>query len=267
MARINVEDQFWTDPRKQYLASKLGCELKAIGACVRFWRLAQEYHKRGKMIPESAFRFAMLPEELFDAEFAVRFEEGIYAKGGEENFAWIKSKIDNGKAGGVESGKARANKNKELTEATVKREASDVKPLTLTLPLTPTQNTRRGGTQNFATPDELRSLAELFAARKIPTELQLLWLKSYSAEYIIEKVNKLLIWEQTAGQKGKKKNWGRFYSGRFGADWDQWIARKPSQPVRTAPGANATAKSEHKAPETNWVTDLQKQGLIPGMEK
>jgi hypothetical protein len=142
LSRINLEDSFWFDPRREYLIRLLdGDELRAIGACVKLWRLGQEYFKRDqKPIPESAFKFASLPDELFQAEFAERQADGIHVKGAQEHFGWLISKIENGRRGGVKSGISRSNKNNELTEANrSEREAnrSDANPPTPSPPLPP----------------------------------------------------------------------------------------------------------------------------------
>lgn len=81
------------------------------------------------------------------------------------------------------------------------------------------------------TPDqfikEFEPVASILKGRGISVELQRRWLNSYSIEFMLQKIKDLSIWELTAGAKGKKKNWGRFYSGVFLKDWDRWSARLP----------------------------------------
>lgn len=100
MARINFEETVWFDPRFIALHEKLNSRLKAAGALICFWRLAQECFKNGQLISEDQFKISGLPEELFECQFAVKSEHGIYAKGSEKHFKWLSKSRENGKKGG-----------------------------------------------------------------------------------------------------------------------------------------------------------------------
>ena len=145
MARLNVEDQFFRDPRLKILEKRLGCRMMAVGSCVTFWHLAQEYWSRDKqLIPRTAFDAYELPEGLLEAGFAEDIGGEIYAKGAAEMFAWLIKAKESGRKGGLASGAARTNKNNGMTEpcaegsleAPSSKPASMANPLTLTL--TPT---------------------------------------------------------------------------------------------------------------------------------
>ena len=58
---------------------KLGCEFKAIGVLVVFWRLAQEQYKYNRLMTRQ-FEFAELPDLLFDFDFAEPIGDQVRAK-------------------------------------------------------------------------------------------------------------------------------------------------------------------------------------------
>lgn len=127
VARINVEDRLWFDPRLRGLTKKLGCEFMAIGAVVALWRLAQEQFKHGRLISEDQFRVAQLPEALIECQFAIRTENGIRAKGDKRNFGWLLERKEAGRRGGqkaqsnARAKKRESNKNKDLVQANDKQ--------------------------------------------------------------------------------------------------------------------------------------------------
>ncbi len=106
MARINIEEKFWFDPRLRALQKKLG-DAEAIGQILTFWRLAQEQFKEKKLITESQFKVAGLKEDLFECEWAIRTDNGIRCKGDKRNFGWLLERKEAGRNGGIKSGKSR----------------------------------------------------------------------------------------------------------------------------------------------------------------
>lgn len=153
MARLNLEDSWWTDPRRERLGHLLGDSVLADGVAVRAWRLAQEYWKRGRLIPESIFNSLRGSPQLLEVGLAgvreVDGERGIYICGSSEHLEWLKAK----KAGGSKGGKASATRPRDsrgrlqktpkqspsTVQADSKLDPSLSKPLTLplTLPLSP----------------------------------------------------------------------------------------------------------------------------------
>lgn len=109
MARINVEEAFWTDVLP--LAAKLGDPDRAVGNVLRFWKLAQEKHKAGKLITEAEFEALGFAPELIPT-FAVRVEGGIQAKGAEKHFSWLRRRVEAGKRGGSKPKQKKANGSK-----------------------------------------------------------------------------------------------------------------------------------------------------------
>lgn len=126
MARINIEDSLWSDPRFMRLCIKMGDEFKAIGAVVSAWRQAQKHYCPDKKpIPQKDFEAAGLPIELVDVGLAVKCEDGFKMKGSDEHFAWWFQRWEAGKKGG------RPSKTENRPVSETKRKVSDrnrVKP-------------------------------------------------------------------------------------------------------------------------------------------
>lgn len=108
MARINIEDNLWSDPRFLKLCIALGDEVRAIGAVVLAWKLAQKYWCPDRdPIPEPAFDG--LPAELISCGLAEKLDNGIRMRGSEEHFSWWFNRQESGRKGGL----AKASKAKQ----------------------------------------------------------------------------------------------------------------------------------------------------------
>jgi hypothetical protein len=119
VARINIEDDIWTDPRFMKLTLAVGDHLKATGLIVMAWRAAQKFWLNGKRpIPREVFE-RDLDEALISVDLAERNEAGdVYIKGSEEQFAWLIQRQKAGKDGGKKSGKARLEKKEKSPKRT-----------------------------------------------------------------------------------------------------------------------------------------------------
>lgn len=101
MARIDIEDSLFTNARFIKLCVLLKSEIKAIGYFVKVARVAQSYWKHDNgLIPEDVYIFNKFPKELVDSTLVVKRDNGYYLHGSERSFAWISSKVKNGKKGG-----------------------------------------------------------------------------------------------------------------------------------------------------------------------
>ena len=143
MARLNIDDSFWIDPRLKHLTKKLKCEFKAIGQCVALWRIAQEFYKKDEPFTLRAFEFSSLSKALIESDFA-RCNNGIIeVSGSKEYFRWLRDRIESASSGGKKNAIRMSNEIIDVIEANVHfREANDVfakqtdisaKPLTLPL--------------------------------------------------------------------------------------------------------------------------------------
>jgi hypothetical protein len=113
MARQNIDEAYWSDPRRGLLIAKLGCHLKADGAVLNAWKLAERYWvPNQKAIPITAWKIAGLPMALIEVGFAELKDNGdfVYVNGSKDFFAWRFKKRSSGAKGG------RKNKGKKLKQ-------------------------------------------------------------------------------------------------------------------------------------------------------
>lgn len=118
MARINIDDEVWLDPRITMLQKEIG-ENEALGILIRFWKIAQLYWGKDELIPIGVFNFHCLSDALFKHGLAERRGDFVYAKGSETYFDWYLQKCRNGKFGSL-GGRPMKNKhlgNPELTHS------------------------------------------------------------------------------------------------------------------------------------------------------
>lgn len=112
MARVNIEESWWTDPRRKKLTSLVGSEELADGIAVSFWRVAQEYYGAGrKPIPKEIFELLPAAQHLVDAKVARVEDAGVVASGGADLFDWLVGKRAAAKKGGQKSAESRRKKN------------------------------------------------------------------------------------------------------------------------------------------------------------
>lgn len=74
MARINIEEKFWSDPRKDSLGDLLGNRLFVMEVVTKSWRTAQTYWEKGELIPGHVFVTIFGYYELLQANLAVLHE-------------------------------------------------------------------------------------------------------------------------------------------------------------------------------------------------
>lgn len=106
MARINIEDCWWTDPRRSKLARILGDERLADGSAVRMWRLAQEFWKdERKLVPSHIFETLDDHQALVGCGLASLGDDGYYVRGSSQYLEWVIEQRAKSKKGGQESAK------------------------------------------------------------------------------------------------------------------------------------------------------------------
>ena len=111
-ARINVEAEFWDDPRLMKFAIKVGSELIALGAMLKAWKLSQQYATpESLLIPHEVWEREDIPEAIFQVDLAVRQESGVYVRGSEKHHNWLRQLRENGRKGGKASASSRAKTN------------------------------------------------------------------------------------------------------------------------------------------------------------
>lgn len=108
MARINVEDELFTDKRFINLMMKLGSIEMALGALVRCWVVAQRYYKTSdRGIPLAEWNEQELKTEIIDVGLARIDGDFVVIAGGQKHFGWLRDRIDAGFNGGKKSGISR----------------------------------------------------------------------------------------------------------------------------------------------------------------
>lgn len=173
MARINIEERWWTDIRRSALIRFLGGdEEKADGAAVRLWRVAIEYWtKQTRSIPKHCFDLLPCATQLLEAKLAVVQNDEVYVKGASECFDWVVKKSVAGKKGGLKSAQVRLDlygtnepntKHNEADTKHIQPKASTSNPLPLPLTLTQIHKEEelKGGLPSVAPPDS-KSLAKV----------------------------------------------------------------------------------------------------------
>lgn len=99
MARINVEECWWSDPRRTKLLLKIG--FAADAAAVNMWRTAQEYWSRGHgLIPKATFDTLEFASQLLSVGLAVVKGEEVYVCGSSDYLDWLNEKREAGSRGG-----------------------------------------------------------------------------------------------------------------------------------------------------------------------
>lgn len=100
MARINIDDGVESRPEYRRLLKLVNYDDdKALGLLVRFWRLAQDYWGEHQLVPLEEIEnwdFQL----ILDSRWGIIRENGVYAIGSEERFAWYRQKCDASKKGG-----------------------------------------------------------------------------------------------------------------------------------------------------------------------
>lgn len=141
MARINIQEKWWTDPRRTALAKAVKSQELADGIVINFWRTAQEFWKKKQQgIPEGIFRQMEHHCLLLQCEIAVQFDGMIYAKGGKKNFDWLFERLQQSSKGGINSAAKRRSKINNLVVANGKqtsseREANANLPIPIPIPI------------------------------------------------------------------------------------------------------------------------------------
>lgn len=107
VARLTVEDCWWTDPRRSALVSLFG-EMETDYMAVRAWKLAQEFWKAGRgLVPRALFELIPNASELVRVGLAEHQGEMVYVRGSSSYLDWLAEQREKaseaGKRGGLVS--------------------------------------------------------------------------------------------------------------------------------------------------------------------
>ena len=107
MARVTIEEKWWSDPRRMKLILKIG--FAADAAAVNVWRLAQEWWAAGRqLIPLEIFEQAEYGAELIECGLAVVRDRSVYVRGSSAFLDWVREQREVGRINGKKGGKASA---------------------------------------------------------------------------------------------------------------------------------------------------------------
>lgn len=98
MARINVENEWFDDPRRMRLAVLLGDTFRADGMALNAWRLAQKYwFPKRQLIPMKAWLDAGLNQELMVVGLAQVVDGAVFVRNAPKHFNWLFGQSKKGK--------------------------------------------------------------------------------------------------------------------------------------------------------------------------
>lgn len=124
MARINIEESWWTDPRRRMLARLVQSEAIADGIMVGVWRIAQQYRGRdGGCVPHHIWETIEGGPSIIQANLASIQAEGVYVRGSGEYLDWVVKKRAIASEGGKKSAQRPRNSKGQL-EKTSKQKPS-----------------------------------------------------------------------------------------------------------------------------------------------
>jgi hypothetical protein len=108
VARLTIEECWWTDPRRSALGRLVGGEDTADVIAVRAWKVAQEYWKRNRLpVPQDIFDCLQGAAELIQVKLAVVRDDGVYVRGSSDYLDWAFEQRELARAAGKKSAEAR----------------------------------------------------------------------------------------------------------------------------------------------------------------
>lgn len=129
MARINIEESWWSDPRRERLAALVGSPLLADGIMIRVWRIAQQYRGKNQgLIPFHVWEQIEANASIVQANLAKAEQDGIYVNGSREFLDWVVKKRENAQKGGKSSAEKRSKMGLNCQANAKQNEATASKP-------------------------------------------------------------------------------------------------------------------------------------------
>jgi hypothetical protein len=250
MARINIEDKWWTDPRRESLAKSLGNPLLADGLMIRAWRLSIEYWAKNQLIPKHIWDSLEHGSNIIEHNLATIEQEGVYVRGSKESHDWVKLREKSVKAGKI-SAEIRKQKygtaqplslspNKTRTRLEQDRTPSNAPTPTPTPThtLTPTPLNLLCSERSEIVSEHHEKTAEFVVFKisenlkpKIKIDLCNSWAEIYPKDFIDEQLKKSKAWILSNPHKAPKSNYGRFLTTWLSNGWERERKLLKSNPV------------------------------------
>lgn len=178
MARLTIEDQWWTDPRREKLADLVGGLMMADAVVIRLWRAAQEFWGSGKKpMPRGIFEALPHHGSIVEAGLASVEADLVYVRGTTEHQTWLAEKRAAAAAGGKASAASRKKKTGSAQPKSPKqtRSTSEANPKTLE------PSGSDSGSGSLPIPTESGAVAAPPAPRG--KNAVALWLEAYHRKY------------------------------------------------------------------------------------
>lgn len=261
MARINIEDCWWTDPRRSLLIKKVGSEELADGAIIRAWRLAQEFWKSSKgLVPFDLFETLPYFQNIIDSKLADVRESFVYVRGSSAYLDWVREKKEQASEAGKKSAEIRKLKhgsaqpkrgnqenkseNTERTPNDSRTEFNDSEPSD--------SGSISGSTSDYNSKENIissepkNSVAEVTEKTKkemvefkisenkgflVTKDLVKSWAETYPKEFLELELKKAKNWILANEQRAPKSQWGKFLNSWFNNGWDNYRKTLKSNPV------------------------------------
>lgn len=264
MARINVEDSLWSDPRFMDLCLLLGDKFKALGVILVAWKMAQKHWCPDRApIPAHEWFSAGLGKEMTKVGLAREAQGGIYICGSEEHFAWWFQRQEAGKKSAI-SRKKNSGTAQPKSPNTVRTPFGD----SPNGPERPFEDSRTSSSSSFSSyidpsktfleevvpnnpesepveltpsgfsspplPKELvdQNLVEFFSRAGVRPKNVMLWLKTYEDPVWLRlEIYKTIAWLDANPKKRPKSNYTRFIGSWLGRGWEWHRKHLTSNPV------------------------------------
>lgn len=239
MARINIEECWWSDPRRSRLIKLIGSEERADGIAVKMWRVGQEFWKRDRqLVPIAIFDSLEFAQQLLGAGLAVIQGDFVYIRGSSQYLEWVHDKQEAGRIGGKKSAeRPRDEKGRLLpkdqtnTEQTPNNIQADSKQIQASDSVSGSKelNTieQRKRRSNVKSQFDLEKLYEGYPRKKGKTP----GLKKLSKDILsIEDYEQLAAAIQNYAQEvaGKEPQYILHFS-TFAGQWRDWVHVEPDQ--------------------------------------
>lgn len=253
VARINIEDCWWTDPRRSKLTKLLGDENRADGVAVRMWRLAQEFWKDGKkLVPIHIFETLENYNELIQSGLASVEAASVYVRGSSAYLDWVREQREIGKANGSKGGQASVKARLEkygsaipLGASNQKTEANPNPSVSGSSSSSYSDSNSSSEVLNSVSTEPKKSVAVTKAKKElvefkvsnsktiqVSKDLIDSWVDTFPKEFLDEEIKKARSWILSNPHKSPKSNWGRFLNSWFNRGWDRYRTTLKSNPTK-----------------------------------
>ena len=275
MARINIEEKWWGDPRRQLICDAAGDSYRVDGVFLRIIKTAQEYIKEGKPIPHKLFSQFPFSSLFIDHGMCESTENGVWLDGAQKHLGWLGRRVLAGAQGGKvtspkkrDAAKAREQKKREIieetdhkqnhksTSKTTKAQASFSSSFSISssdsVSSSSSVEKERIAPSNKLLeaqgyPKEYLPVHSILQERGVDLKIARIWLNTYpDPPWVVQQVLNAVAWE-TANPKSRKILFGKFVTNWMTRNWDKRTTQKQHQgSVRESGNKSALEEFKNK---------------------